>query len=395
MKSSTAWAMLIAILIFAFIGFYFLFWERITERDIPKLTKAFVAVQKEGEPYATNAPVFGKYGDKIILHAVVVGIKRGEKEPTYFTYAPALIINGKRIPQKRIEHWQKKWGDLKIFWFKIEPLLLRVRKKDFEKENKIAYHESYLPNWSSYWEHEAHLAPTYDFFEKPKVKETEALIIRQEAEEERIGTMRFKIRVALFKRGNRIVPIRRAVAPGIEQFDDLGITDAVTRVTVRGTGDDLLSYLKAYYHLPYLDFSEPFPLRMKRVERFIGIDSITAVLGAARLMGYELPQGDTPQSILRKLATLKYSRVIVGDDGICHPIASPKMRIRFGPFGVKVGDILLSEDHAGVIVADKGEKGALDGDDIILHAYHNPLGFDPLAQAFIKPFFILRLEKRK
>jgi hypothetical protein len=394
MKSSTALAMLIAILIFSAIGFYYLFWERITERDIPELTGAFVAVQKEGESEATNQPPIGRYGEKIVLHAVVVGIKRGEKEATYFTYAQELIINGENIPPRRIEQWQKKWGNLRIFWFKIEPLIIRVTEKDFKRKNIVPYHESYLPSWSSYWQHEAHLKPTSDFFAKPKLEETEALIIREEAEEERMGTMRFKIRVALFKEGNRVVPIRGAIAPGIEQYDELGITDAVTRVTIKGEGDGLVSHLKAFYHLPYLQFPEPLPLRMKRVNRFIGLDSITVILGAIRLSGRELPPGDSPQSVLGKLTTIEYSRLVVADDGICHPLANPKRNINFGSFGVKPGDIILSEDHAGVITEDRGEKGLLDGEDIVLHAYDQPLSLDPLARAFIKPFFILRLKEK-
>ena len=385
MKNVSSLISLVALVLFGlFIVFYYATIHIAPER-VPTFEQAWVVSQLAGEEIASNEPKLVKKGEPIKLYTVIAGKKYNREELTYFTNAPALILDGRIIPPDKIEHWQRRWGVVKVLWFKI----------DTEKETyipaeeglipTIAYHEEYFSEWGFSWDKIVEVTPELDL--NPFTQE---LKVRQD-----YGTIRFKVQALIYTKDNPVIPLRKVNSPGKEAVEQLGIQDRVTRLSISDR-DSLLGYYRAFYNLPYINLNEPPEVEGYRIENFIGGNSLNYLLGALKLMGYKGLKFSNLEE-LYKITEELFSEVIPDPQGFYIQVSQPRQRIRFGPGGVQVGDIILSGSHGGIISADRSPEGApngyLDSYDLVTHCWQSRLTEEPISDAFIPGFTVLRAQR--
>jgi len=385
MKNVSLMVSLVALFLFGLFIILYYATIHIAPERVPTFEQAWVVSQTAEETIASNEPKLVKKGEPINLYTVIAGKKRNKKELTYFTNAPGVKLNGKIIPPDRIENWQRRWGVVKVLWFKID-----TEKKSYIPGKNgqvptIAYAEDYCSEWGFSWDKILEVNP-----EEYLNPFTQELKIRQEH-----GTVRFKIQALIYTKDNPVIPLRKINSPGKDAVDQLGIQDIVTRLSIRDE-EPLLGYYQAFYNLPYINLNEPPEAEGYRIEHFIGGNSLNYLLGALKLMGYkELKFGNLEE--LYKVTNELFSEVTPDHQGFYYQRSQPQQRIKFGPGGVELGDIILSGSHGGIVVADKSPEGTpngyLDSYDLITHCWQGKLTEEPLSDAFVPGFAVLRAKK--
>lgn len=392
MKDLSSFLVLIAILIFIVLIALYIFVLRITPEEVPQFIKAWVVTQVSGDPVASNEPKVVSKDRRVKLYAVIAGRKKDSEEITYFTNALQLRLDGKEISAKQIERWQKKWGNVKIIWSKIEPMMGSFTNATHPQNTKVLFRDIYCDEWPSIWESKADVNLSKPET-PPGVKEPE----KSEFEEfqQGLGTMRYTIFAVLYWGENRVNPIRKAKSPGVEAADELGIKNEVTRLSIK-EDNSLLGAMRALHNIPYVEYSEPQEKRIYRIQNLIGFDSIGAVMAALILMGKK-DLGNYDLESLQRLSNILHEDVYLSQEGFYYPAGKPNQKIRFASNGVKTGDFILSGSHIGAIVRDIGHEGLpngwLDYADSVLHCYNAPLEEEYLSQAFLGNFAILRLKE--
>lgn len=385
MKNISLIVSLVALVLFGlFIIFYYVTIHIAPER-VPTFEQAWVVSQVAGEKVASNEPKLANKGETMKLYTVIAGKKHKQEELTYFTNAPGLRLDGKIIPADKIENWQRRWGVVKVLWFKIDTEKdTYIPVKDEDVLN-IAYNDDYCSEWGFAWDKIMEVAP-----EKDINIFTQELKIPQE-----YGTTRFKIQALIYTKDNPIIPLRKVNSPGKEAMDQFGIGDNVTRLSI-SDGDSLLGYFRAFYNLPYINFNEPPDIEGYRIERFIGGNSLNYLLGALKLMRHKEVKFGSLEELYRLTNNL-FSEVVLDSQGFYFQSFLPNQRIRFGPAGVQVGDIILSGNHVGVMSADKSSAGTpngyLDSHDLVTHCWQGRLTEEPLSDAFVPGFYVLRVKR--
>ena len=385
MKNVSLIVTLVALVLFGLFIILYYATIHIAPERVPTFEQAWVVSQVAGEKVASNEPKLVNIGETIKLYTVIAGKKHKQEELTYFTNAPGLKLDGKTIPADKIENWQRRWGVVKVLWFKIDTIKDTYIPVKDEDVLTITYNDDYCSEWGFAWDKIMEVAP-----EKDINIFTQELKIPQE-----YGTTRFKIQALIYAKDNPIIPFRKVNSPGNEAMDQFGIGDNVTRLSI-SDGDSLLGYYRAFYNLPYINFNEPPEVEGYRIEHFIGGNSLNYLLGALKLMGYkELRFGKLEE--LYKLTDNLFSEVVPDPQGYYYQNSAPNQRIRFGPAGVQVGDIILSGTHGGVISADKSPEGTpngyLDSSDLVIHCWQGRLNEESLSDAFVPGFDVLRVKR--
>ena len=167
-----------------------------------------------------------------------------------------------------------------------------------------------------------------------------------------VGTMRYQLAVT---QGDRTL-----TTPGIEARRGRGsggLIDAVTRVTIR-RDDSYLGYLTEMYGQPYVWASAGLSDKNHQSERLEGSDCADLMVYGARRMGKQIKYtwtGGLP-SVTKLIAAGTRD-----DDGVYRDDKGKAL-----PFP-QAGDLVLFPRHVGALAADKGTKGVLDDQDLMLH----------------------------
>jgi cell wall-associated NlpC family hydrolase len=167
-----------------------------------------------------------------------------------------------------------------------------------------------------------------------------------------VGTMRYQLVV---RQADRTL-----ATPGPEARRGKGsggLTDAVTRVTIR-RDDSYLGFLTEMYGQPYIWASAGTSDKTHQSERLEGSDCADLMVYGARRMGKHIAY--TWTGGLPGITTLVAAGTR-GDDGIYRDKDGTPV-----PF-TQPGDLVLFPRHVGALAADKGTKGVLDDHDIVLH----------------------------
>jgi len=392
MRDISSFLVLIAILLFLGVIILYIFVLRITPEEVPQFIKAWVVTQVSGDPVASNEPRVVSKDRKVKLYAVIACKKKGFEEITYFTNVLQLKLDGKEIPTERIERWQKKWGNVKIIWSKVEPMMGSFTNTTHPQDTKVLFRDNYCDEWPSIWESEAEVNLSEPEI-PPGVEEPE----KSEFAEfkQGLGTMRYTIFAVLYWGENRVNPIRKAKSPGVEAANELGIKNEVTRLSVK-EDNSLVGTMRALHNIPYVEYNEAQEQRIYRIQNLIGFDSVGAVMAALMLRGRK-ELGNYDLEALIKAADTLHEDVYLSQEGFYYPTGKPNQKIRFGSNGIRTGDLILSGSHVGVIVRDIGSEGLpngwLDYADSVLHCYNAPLKEEYLSQAFLGNLTILRLKE--
>jgi hypothetical protein len=394
MKDISSILVFVVISIFIAAILLYIFFLRVTPDEIPEFVQAWVTTQIPGDPYASNEPRVITKDKKCKLHAVIAGKKKGSKDITYFSDAPQLRLDGIEIPPEKVERWQKQWGNVRIIWSKIEPMAGSFTNLSHPKKPKVLYEADFCDKWPFIWDLDAEV----DLNEeepRPGMEQKEKSEFAEFAKG--MGTMRYTIYAVLYWGENHVVPIRKAKSPSIESYDDIDITDKITRLSVK-EDYSFIGTMRALHNLPYVKFDEPDEYRIYRIRHLLGFDSAGAIMAALMLMGYK-NLGNYDITALENLTIELYDDVYLKNDNFYYPAGEGYHKIEFGPNGVQVGDIIVSGDHVGVITRDIGHEGLpngfLDYADSVLHCYEAPLEEDYISQAFLSRFSILRLKEKQ
>lgn len=290
---------------------------------IPDSAYLVAAVNDSG---ANDRPIHARKGDKVTLYVVVrIG-------GAYYSDAPSPMLANKRISTKPLAQAPK----LDIAWYRIEPTSANISNTasgGFRFE-PIDYRATAIEG--------AHGGAL--------VADVRPTLTPDHGDG--VGTMRYQIVVkhgdhALASAG---VASRRGRGSG-------GLTDAVMRVSIR-RDDSYLGFLTEMYGQPYVWASAGVSDKAHQSERLEGSDCADFVVYGARRMGKHVPY--TWTGGLPELTTLLGAGTR-GDDGVYRDRAGKPL-----PY-TRAGDLVLFPRHVGVLSVDRGTKGVLDDQDLMMH----------------------------
>ena len=289
---------------------------------------------------ASETPVYARRDQTVTLYAWL-DVEDGGKRQV-FTDAPALRakVHARPIAEAPL---------VELHWNKIEPAVTNLSNgdgADFHFE-PIEYRTTAFGSGATHVAADVHPTLTPDYGNG-------------------VGTMRYQL-VAL--QGERSVAsagpeARRGKGSG-------GLTDAVTRVSIR-RDDTYLGYLTEMFNQPYIWASAGLSDATHQSDRLEGSDCADFVVYGARRMGAKIEYtytGGLP-GVSRLLAAGER-----GDDGIYRDAKGAPIAFS------RPGDMLLFPRHVGVLVEDRGTKGVLDDQDIMMHTLFDSPKEQPIADS--------------
>jgi hypothetical protein len=181
-----------------------------------------------------------------------------------------------------------------------------------------------------------------------------------------VGTMRYQLVVT---QGDHTL-----ATPGAEARRGRGsggLTDAVMRVSIR-RDDTYLGYLTEMYGQPYIWASAGTSDAAHQSEHLEGSDCADFVVYGARRMGKKISYtwtGGLPAVTTRLAAGTRGADGIYRDDhGRPLPFTRP-------------GDLVLFPRHVGVLSVDRGTRGVLDDQDLMMHTLFDSPKEQPIADS--------------
>lgn len=331
-------------------------------------TTAYV-VGAAGGRAPSDRPVQVRRGTQVTLYAVVK-MGRGWRA-RYYTDAPSVRLQGRRISRKRLRPLSRL-GSVRTRWYLVEPYQ-HHKKLKYPNRGNPAYSNAVLfgkfhGRWLGF--------DTLEYHETlvATARGSRLRVKRATPTHKKVnvhgglGTMRYRVEVT-WAGGRASSPGAKATARG-------GISTRVLRVSWRAS-DDLVGWLTSYYNVPNVFGSAGGGAR-HQTERYQGADCADIIVGAARRGGAKLRY--THAAGLTRYARKVTSKLLLTKRGIFYtagPKKGQRARLRFGK-DVRRGDLMLIDyvgwngtgrgwDHVGVISADRGRRGWLDGADHHIH----------------------------
>ncbi|HEU0031573.1 MAG TPA: hypothetical protein VFQ53_13130 [Kofleriaceae bacterium] len=266
------------------------------------------------------------------LYAVLVVEQAGKR--TTYSDAKQVQLGGKRLATQPLA----KAPTIELRWNRIEPAVATMTNGDTPSEFHFAaidYRATPIDDATNHASIAADVRPTLTADHGGG-----------------IGTMRYQL-VAL--QGDRVIAsagpeARRGRGSG-------GLTDNVLRVSIR-RDDTYLGFLTEMYNQPYIWASAGLSDRNHQSEHLEGSDCADFIIYGMRRMGKPLPYtwtgGLPPYTKLLAAGTRASDGVYRDRDGKPLPFTQP-------------GDIILFPRHVGALAEDRGVKGVLDDQDLMMH----------------------------
>ena len=180
-----------------------LLWPRVQEGLAPEPVAAHVAILPEGQGAAVTGPVELAAGTPFTLHAVLEARDR-TGQSVYYTEAPALEIDGRRVPDGALRTWDRR-QIVKLFWFSVEGFTPYLDLDRPEQLDRFHFTEFFRPEWPATWSVAGRLAPRFSQF-----------LVQEGAEEASrpFGTQRYQVRIELFGDEEDVTPAERFISTG-------------------------------------------------------------------------------------------------------------------------------------------------------------------------------------
>lgn len=289
---------------------------------------------------ANDRPIHARKGEVVTLYVVA------RIDGTYFSDAPSVTLAGKRIATKPLA----AAGKLELAWYRIEPTSVNISNTasgGFRFES-IDYRATAI-------EHARGASLIADV--RPTLTRDHG---------GGVGTMRYQV---VAKIGDRTL-----ASPGVKARRGRGsggLTDAVMRVSIR-RDDSYLGFLTEMYGQPYVWASAGVSDKNHQSERLEGSDCADFVVYGARRMGKRIAY--TWTGGLAGVTSLLAAGTR-GDDGVYRDRAGKPL-----PY-TRAGDLVLFPRHVGVLAVDKGEKGVLDDQDLMMHTLFDSPKEQPIADS--------------
>jgi hypothetical protein len=292
-----------------------------------------------------DKPKRARKGDDITLYAVAAVREHGKT--VYFADEDAVSLGGRKLATH-------PWADapaLRVAWNRIEPAVASMSNEasgQFAFE-PIDYRATPIAGADGKTSLPADVRPTLT-----------------PDHGDGAGTMRFQI---VITSGDHSVA--SAGAEARRGRGSGGLTDAVHRISIR-RDDSYLGYLTELYGQPYIWASAGSTDATHQSERLEGADCADFVVYGARRMGLRIPYTWT-EDLPRFAKTL--AKGAPDDHGIYRDAHGDPIRF------TGVGDLVLFPRHVGVLVEDRGTKGVLDDQDVIMHALFDTPKEVPIADS--------------
>jgi hypothetical protein len=281
----------------------------------------------DGGP-ASDRPTYARKGQTVTLYALL------RTDAGMFTDAPSPHVAGKAIPAKTLA----RAPAVALAWQRIEPTTASMSNTQSGafKFEPIEYRVTTIDDSANQTSLVADVRPTLTTDHGDGV-----------------GTMRYQLVVTQgdITHQSPGIDARRGRGSG-------GLTDAVTRVTIR-RDDTFLGYLTEMYGQPYIWASAGLSDKSHESEHLEGSDCADLMVYGARRMGKNVAYtwtGGLPS--ITKLVAGSGTR---GEDGVYRDSAGKPL-----PF-TAVGDLVLFPRHVGALAQDRGTLGVLDDQDLMLH----------------------------
>ncbi len=338
----------------------------------PRILGVVVASRSFDDPEVSVMPRETLAGVPVRLYALVRARPRFAAEARWYGTVTQARLSASAAPVA-VHAWSGWWLQPEFLWSKVEPAFPFANEgldPEFDPTT-IRYQDSYQVSWGFDWSHAADIAPTGDAFPRWQT-----------------GTMRFAVQVVVRDQRGRI--LQRAGSPAADAVWQPEGAGAPHRVTVRG-GDDAAGWLVAFAGLPYVPVA-PRPGRAHPAERWLAGTVLDFWLLANRRAG--VPVGRPVWwTQLDRVADRVLAEIFMARDGIYYHGDDPLRPVRWGE--VRAGDLLVIEDHVGVLLEDRGPGGGGDGlldrHDRVIEAYFEPLRNSPLGDAFVADVEVWRL----
>jgi hypothetical protein len=294
---------------------------------------------------ASDRPAYARADQRVVLYPVI------EAGGQIFSDAPALLLSGKRVTAKALAEAPRAT----LAWHRVEPTSNNISNGDGP-----TFHYEVID-----------YATTPIVIEKTEDLSTGAIVadVRPTLTPDHgngVGTMRYQL---VATQGTRTIE-----SPGVEsrrRGASGGLTDAVTRVTIR-KDDTYLGYLTEMFNQPYIWASAGPTAKAHQSERLEGSDCADFVVYGARRMGADIPYmwtGGLP-------AVTKLLGAGTRDtDGVYRDAKGTPV-----PYTV-AGDMVLFPRHVGVLVEDRGTIGVLDDRDLMMHTLFDSPKTEPIADS--------------
>ena len=190
MENRTFW-IVVGILVLG-LGFVLL-QPTIEEELAPTLDQAWVAIEAEGSGVAVIGPVELEEGAPFTLHAVVQGTTRGG-EPVYYTEAPAVELDGERLPADQLRRWNRP-KPIKVRWYSIEGRWPYLPLGD-EGIGPFRYESFLRSDWPLAWSVPGDVDPAND----------DHLSTDGAPPRPKLGTLRFRAQLELYAMEDDLMP---------------------------------------------------------------------------------------------------------------------------------------------------------------------------------------------
>lgn len=305
-----------------------------------RVNSVHIVASVDGEA-ASDAPAFARADQPVKLFAV---IRAGN---TFYSDAPSPTLAGKRIAVEPLD----RGPVIDVAWSRIEPTtanLSNTGSGTFRFE-PITYAATTIADSANRtWIHvdvRPTLTPDHG---------------------DGVGTMRYQLAVT---QGETTL-----TTPGAEARRGRGaggLSDAVARVSIR-RDDTYLGFLTEMYGQPYVWASAGMSDKSHQSERLEGSDCADLMVYGVRRMGkaisYTWTGGLSKVTKLLAAGTRDERGVYRDRDG--RPL----------PF-TQIGDLVLFPRHVGALSVDKGTKGVLDDQDIMMHTLFDSPKEQPIADS--------------
>ena len=171
------------------------------EKLAPEPVAAWIALQPEGASIAATESLDLPAGTSFMLHAVLEA-KTVTGASVYYSEAPALEIEGRRIPAEELRDW-KRPETLRILWFTVEGVSPYLELESLSGPESIIFQENYRSDWPMTWSIPGDLTPSVERL-KPSDERSPV---------SGFGTQRFHLRIEIFGPESAIVPRHRFETP--------------------------------------------------------------------------------------------------------------------------------------------------------------------------------------
>lgn len=321
---------------------------KVEQRLAPEPVGAWVAIEPAGAGAAEVGRVEIAAGTDFRLHAVVEARGR-DGAAVYYTEAPALAIDGRRVPAGAVRRWDRP-GEVKVLWFTVEGASPYLAFDAGEDLDRFRFEPFFRPEWGFGWSVPGVLEPAHDDRLAP-----ESRLPRLP-----FGTQRYQVRVEIYARGRQTVPETRLASPIATASDEaVDGTATVVAALPGAAGPASAAFGLTQIELP----PDAGEAARQRLVRWTGEQ---IAFGRVPLIGAVI------QAAGRSAGALGWRQVPL-DGGVA-----------WGQGGAAPGDLVRVGDRVVVLYSDQGERGALDRDDLCFD-YVRGAAVRPLSEVFAPP----------